>query len=68
MPFTHRVTVTDLDGKVLSITKVDATAAGTDADNYRDLVTGEPLTDADKALLMAAPDVCPLDCDHCRAD
>lgn len=68
MPYTHRVTVTDMTGKVLSITSVDATLAGTDADAYRYPLTGEPLSDADKAIFVATPDICPFDCDHCRSD
>lgn len=55
-----RVTVTTLDGQELAMKVVDPEEAGTDADEAN-------LTDAEKAFLLAAPDLCPFDCDSCRA-
>lgn len=39
-----------------------------DADEVMDHATDTPMTPAEKALLLVAPQYCPWDCDSCHVD
>ena len=63
---TYTVTVTDDETGEVVFTHA---GLSTDhAEEYRDEETGAQLTPAELVLFQVAPDVCPWDCDHCRAD
>ena len=53
------VTVTDKSGNVLLTKQIDTGLQGSNA-------IREGLTDAEAALYLAHPEVCPWDCDSCR--
>lgn len=55
----YTITVTDTTGAVVHETEVDTSNAGSNADDAE-------LTEVQKAMYLAAPEVCPWDCEYCR--
>jgi len=55
----YTITVTDASGAIVHTEQVDTALAGSNADEAG-------LTDVDKALVMAGPAFCTVDCDYCR--
>lgn len=63
----HRVIVTDDKGNVVLDRTVDISLAGSNAERDDEIANMSPAErEGALAAYMAAPEICPFDCDHCR--
>lgn len=64
MAGTYTVVVLDSDGKEVDRwSDLDVQDAGSNA-----FGTGQTYSDAELAVWLASPEICPWDCDHCREE